>query len=203
MARMSLTCGTVFLCFALKSGLAASPALALDGDASARTGEGEGGALRRQAESGDRAAQLALGTRLMESADDARAAEGIRWLEKAALQGAPVYVILGDAYKNGVGVSRDMIRAARWYELGAEMGDGLAQFEMAKLYLTGTGVETDIVKAVLYLKLADKRVYHQDQRREITDLLKRARWWTSWEEWKRVERLLAEWEPKSLQDLLN
>ena len=160
-------------------------------------------ALRDRAESGDMAAQVALGSRLMESLDDATAAEGVAWLEKAALKGAPVYYVLGDAYARGVGVARDMRAAARWYRLGAEMGDGLAQFAIAKLYLTGTGVDTDIVRAVLYLKLANNRVYDRDRRREIADLLQRARWWTSWEEWKRVEELLSQWKPKTLQDLLN
>ena len=160
-------------------------------------------ALRAQARAGDMAAQVALGTQLMDSLDDATAADGVRWLEKAALQGAPVYCILGDAYADGVGVAQNADSAARWYRLGAELGDGLAQYELAKLYLTGTGVNTDIVRAVLYLKLADKRVYEAERRREIAELLQRARWWTSWEEWKRVEELLAQWEPKTLQDLLN
>ena len=160
-------------------------------------------ALRTDARAGSADAQLALGTFLLTSQDAILLAEGIGWLEKAARQGVPVYVLLGDVYRDGIGAEQDYARAADWYRIAAELGDGLAQFELGRLYLDGDGVERDMVQAVLYLQLAVHRIHDPALREEADEELKRAKWWTSWEEWKKAKALIDNWQPKALPDLLN
>ncbi len=164
---------------------------------------GPGEDLRRAAEAGEGAAQLALGTKLLESEAEADWAEGIAWLEKAARQGAPVYMIIADSYAHGVGMARDPARAAHWYRIGAETGDPLAQYEIGRRYLEGEGVAPDAVQAILYLELAVTRLRDAKVRAQAKRALMRAKWGATPAERARVAALLRAWRPKSLSELLN
>lgn len=44
---------------------------------------------------------------------------------------------LGNMYKNGLGVDKDVAQAARWYHKAAIQGDADAQFSLAVIYLSG------------------------------------------------------------------
>ena len=173
--------------------LAAAPAVA----------QGPREALRKAAEAGDGAAQLALGTALLESGAAADWAEGIAWLEKAARAGAPVYLIIADSYAQGVGVARDPARAADWYRIGAETGDPLAQYEIGRRYLEGDGVAPDPVQAILYLELAVTRLRDAKKREAANWALMRAKWGATPEEREKVAALIRSWRPKPLSELLN
>jgi len=51
--------------------------------------------------------------------------------------------LLGDFYRSGTGVGKDMTEAVRWYSLAAERGDRFAARDLAKMYYQGDGVDKD------------------------------------------------------------
>ncbi len=51
--------------------------------------------------------------------------------------------LLGDFYRSGTGVGKDMVEAVRWYSLAAERGDRFAARDLAKMYYQGDGVGKD------------------------------------------------------------
>ena len=52
--------------------------------------------------------------------------------------------LLGDFYRSGTGVPKDMSEAIRWYSLAAERGDRYSARDLAKIYYQGDGVERDL-----------------------------------------------------------
>jgi TPR repeat protein len=54
----------------------------------------------------------------------------------------------------------------RWYERVARAGDGSAQLEMAKCYLSGTGVRKDVQAALRCLAVANTSEYITEYERE-------------------------------------
>jgi len=159
--------------------------------------------LRERAESGSAEAQLALGTALLERKAERDWSEAVDWLEKAARQGMPVYLLLGDVYHEGLGVARDLVRAAKWYRIGAELGDGMAQLALGRLYLDGDGVPRNLVQAAVYLQLAVERIGDPGVRERAEQALTRAKLWTSWEDWEEARRLARDWKPKPVSELIN
>lgn len=61
---------------------------------------------------------------------------------------------MGLLYDNGVGVERDLARAAEWYRRAAEAGDRTAQSYLGEMYARGHGVETDYAEAVEWYRKA-------------------------------------------------
>lgn len=159
--------------------------------------------LRAAADAGSGSAQLDLGTRLLALGSDESWAEGISWLEKAARGGAPVYILIADSWAEGIGVPPDPARAAEWYRIGAETGDGLAQYEIGRRYLEGDGVEIDMIRAVFYLELALARLDDDTLRAAAEDTLVRARWWITREDRDEVRRMVRTWKPRPLPELIN
>lgn len=84
--------------------------------------------VRARAESGEDAAELELGLRLLMGRDGVRdVPAGVSWISRAAIQGyAPAQSALGFAYENGSGVPRDAEKAAYWLEKAAASGNGIA-----------------------------------------------------------------------------
>ncbi|MGI8611387.1 MAG: tetratricopeptide repeat protein [Sphingomicrobium sp.] len=66
------------------------------------------------------------------------------------------------------GNSRAMFR---WWKRVADMDDGSAQFEMAKCYLTGTGVRQDAQSALRCLAAAVRSPYISEGEREEAQAL--------------------------------
>lgn len=159
--------------------------------------------LRRAYDVGEPGAALALGTALLESDEDAQWAQAIALLEQAASQGAPVYLLIADAYRDGLGVPVDLAKAANWYRIGAETGDGLAQLELGRMYLEGLGLTRDMVQAALYLQLASDRLTDPRLKEDAEAALAHAKWGADWKDWQEVKLLLQSWKPKRLSDLLN
>jgi len=184
------------------AGLTLSVLLMAVAVAPSRAGESQDD-LSAAAEAGSASAQLALGTALLESEAEEDWARGISWLEKAARQGMPVYLLIGDAYRDGIGVARDLEAAARWYRVGAEVGDGLAQLALGKMYLDGEGVIRDLLQAAVYLQLAEQRLSDSEARAQAQEALMRAKLWTSWEDWERARELVRSWKPKPVSELIN
>lgn len=61
---------------------------------------------------------------------------------------------LGNLYLNGLGVPRDYVQAAQWFQKSADMGNPLGKTKLALLYLAGWGVEKSEAKAFLLFREA-------------------------------------------------
>ncbi|KAG0378839.1 hypothetical protein BGX24_002629 [Mortierella sp. AD032] len=73
-------------------------------------------------------------------------------------------VALGDMYREGNGVSKDLQAALDWFSKAAEQGDAVAQYKVGTLYNQGEGVSQDFSKAEeWYLRVA-KQGYASAQR---------------------------------------
>ena len=57
-------------------------------------------------------------------------------------------------YASGQGVAHDDRQAVYWYELAAEQGHALAQYNLGGMYGSGLGVERDPVRAYMWMLLA-------------------------------------------------
>jgi uncharacterized protein len=68
-------------------------------------------------------------------------------LPRAEAGNGPAQVLLGEIYRTGLGVRRDDVEAARWYEKAADQGLPDAQFRLAMLLLEGEGVPRDVDRA--------------------------------------------------------
>ena len=61
---------------------------------------------------------------------------------------------LGQKYNQGVGVGRDDVNAAHWYNKAAEQGHALAQYNLGHLYFSGKGVANDPKMVFRYWSMA-------------------------------------------------
>jgi len=120
-------------------------------------------ALQAKADSGDAAAQVAVGEKFAQAAgaaqDTAEATENwnkaAEWYFKAAARGyIPAEIHLAEAYSYGRGVVRDKVKAAEWYRKAADQGDPGAQGTLATLYTMGQGVAEDDAEAYFWFDLA-------------------------------------------------
>jgi TPR repeat protein len=55
---------------------------------------------------------------------------------------------LGFSYQKGQGVKKNLVEAAKWYQLGAERGDFHAALTLADMYRKGEGVQQNEEKAI-------------------------------------------------------
>jgi hypothetical protein len=113
-------------------------------------------ALLTKANSGDAAAEVAIGDKY--AAGDGVAQNyklGAEWYGKAAALGNILGEIhLADCFRDGRGITRDMTQAAAWYRKAADLGDASAQGTLAMLYTLGQGVPRSDVEAYYWLDLA-------------------------------------------------
>ena len=78
-------------------------------------------------------------------------------LETAAGSRATAQYELASLYRQGLGVEKDVSKAAQWYQKAANQGLAAAQNYLGVLYQNGNGVEKDLTKAAeLYRKAADQ-----------------------------------------------
>lgn len=110
----------------------------------------EPSAVRQSAESGDKQAQLMLGTMYEDGLgglpSDLR--EAAFWYEQAAKQDYPkAQYNLGLLYEDGRGVKQNFDQAAYWYDRAAKAGFAEAQNNLGVLYVLGKGVKKDPKKA--------------------------------------------------------
>src|SRR5437016_5615813 len=67
---------------------------------------------------------------------------------------AQAQLSLGSLYASGMGVSRDLSKAAKWDRKAAQQGLARAQLRVAFEYANGVGVKTDHIEAVKWLRRA-------------------------------------------------
>jgi TPR repeat protein len=66
----------------------------------------------------------------------------------------PAMTLVGELYRDGLGLPRNPQEAVRWYKLAADRGDPPGAFALALSYLRGFGVKQDAQAAVPWLELA-------------------------------------------------
>lgn len=114
----------------------------------------EGAALN-----GDASAQLAFGTAQARSCQGwTNPVEGVEFLHLAAAKGSvPALLVLGEVFRDGKDVPRDVAQAARWFAKAAQQGDPRAINDLGVCYTVGVGGTPDGGKAVqLFLQAAQK-----------------------------------------------
>jgi TPR repeat protein len=122
---------------------------------------------RKKAEAGDADAQVEMGdfysgaqaTSLKSLRDDA---EAFRWYRRAADQkNAFAEYVVGDAYLNGTGVSKDVGAAIPWFRRSADQGNFQAQTGLGWCYENGLGVGKDLGQARRWYQLAANQGWWQ------------------------------------------
>ncbi len=63
-------------------------------------------------------------------------------------------VAVAGYYKDGIGVKKNPALAERFYHRAARRGQPVAQYELGRMYETGTGVRIDYLKAAEWYRLA-------------------------------------------------
>lgn len=83
--------------------------------------------LKEWADRGDSDAQFELGLRMITGEGVKKnLAEGVAFIEKAAKQKhLRAQHIMGTLYEDGVGVKKDLAKAAEWYRISADLGFAL------------------------------------------------------------------------------
>jgi TPR repeat protein len=83
--------------------------------------------------------------------------EATSYFSKAAAKGyVPAYTALADSFLSGDGAVKNEKGAFALYKQAADLGDGVAQFNVAILYRDGIGVEKSIKKSLFYSKKASQ-----------------------------------------------
>ncbi len=65
--------------------------------------------------------------------------EAVKRLDKNKADAAAM-TLIAELYRDGLGVKKDPVEAARWYKLAADRGDPQAQFQLAAAALRGEGL---------------------------------------------------------------
>ena len=82
----------------------------------------------------------------------------ITYLEMLATSGdSEAYIMLGDAYKDGTGVSQDPQKAVAWYEKAAGAGEPFGNECIGMMYYDGDVIPQDYQKAFTYFTKTDGR----------------------------------------------
>lgn len=130
------------------------PALAQN---AAPSTQGVDAALLKMANSGNAAAQVAVGECYAEGKGVARDyAQAAVWYRKAADKGdISGEVHLAGLYRDGgKNFQRDMAQAGQWYRKAADQGDVSSEGTMGTLYSMGQGVPQNYAEAYYWLDLA-------------------------------------------------
>lgn len=88
--------------------------------------------------------------------------EAVASLRPYAKKGdALTQLTLGNMYKKGLGVPKDVNKAAHWYHKAAVQGDPDAKFSLGIMYIRGDGVTGDKTQALNWLKDAAEQGHRQ------------------------------------------
>lgn len=142
----------------------------LEGDGEKHTGEVVK-SFRIAAEAGHREAQFALASVLARSAVDSDKSMAVEWLAKAHEAGHKAAANrLGEMYRDGVGVSRQLDRARNLFQEAAQTGNVNAMYNLARMQNDGLGGPRDTRKALeWYTRAADEG--HEEASEVVEKLL--------------------------------
>jgi TPR repeat protein len=142
----------------LASGSLQETPQAATGNAPAKLSAAEISDLQKRADSGEAAAQLALG-KAYESGNGVpqRRDQAALWYRKAAEQGnANAQNALGVLYWLGDGVESDKNQAVQWYRKAARQGNANAMFNLGAAYYNGEGVGANSTLAFAWFLLSSE-----------------------------------------------
>jgi TPR repeat protein len=131
---------------------------ATPGNAPAKLSAAEISDLQKRVESGEAAAELALG-KACESGNGVphRPDQAAIWYRKAAEQGnASAQNALGVLYWLGDGVESDKNQAVQWYRKAARQGNANAMFNLGAAYYNGEGVGASSTLAYAWFLLSSE-----------------------------------------------
>ncbi len=136
--------------------------------------------LCKRAESGNVAAQTALGICYLDGVDVRRdLSEAFRLLTAAASQGAPRAVSnLARMYAEGLGTDKNLAKAIHLHEAAAEAGEFFSQVALGRIFSRGLGVTADPCAALRWYSDAaaqEGNVADCEELREAKSYAKRAR----------------------------
>ena len=124
------------------------------------------------------------------------AADGLRWLKKAAEAGlARAQYQLGARYQFGIDLPLDYAQAASWYLKAADRGSANAQFRLGILYMNGLGVRRDPIAAHMWLNLAIAQLPPGELRTAAAKLRETVAQKMSAAEVARAQLLARQWRP--------
>jgi len=111
---------------------------------------------RKAAENGEARVQVKLANLLLhDTTGTANYDEVHRLCEKAAKQSsAPGAYCVGELYRQGLGVERDLSKAAAWFSEAANMGLADAALRLGQMYWKGEGLKQDKISAYEFMYLA-------------------------------------------------
>jgi TPR repeat protein len=76
-------------------------------------------------------------------------------LRPHALRGDPLaQLTIGNLYHRGLGIGKNIAKAAKWYKRAAHQGDSDAQFMLGLMYLRGDDVDLNRREATTWLRRA-------------------------------------------------
>lgn len=94
----------------------------------------------------------------VDSFSGARVPHDIRTLLSRAEAGdAGSQYKLGEAYRLGSGVDKDIPRAFKWYGRAAEQGHSGGQYKLGLIYQTGEGIRQNLKRAAEWYRLASRQ----------------------------------------------
>jgi hypothetical protein len=111
---------------------------------------------RKAAESGEAGVQIKLANLLLhDTTGTANYDEVHRLCEKAAKQNSPPGAYcMGKLYQQGLGVERDLPKAAAWFSEASKMGLADAALRLGEMYWKGEGLKQDKISAYEFIYLA-------------------------------------------------
>jgi len=110
---------------------------------------------RKAAENGEGRAQMKLVSVLLQGQSATNYGEVRGLCEKAAnLNFPPGAYCMGHLYEQGLGVERDISKAAKWFSAAANMGLAAAAFRVGEMYWKGEGLKQDRISAYEFIYLA-------------------------------------------------
>ena len=72
-------------------------------------------------------------------------------------------MMLGYCYCKGIGINIDKQKAVELYQKAANLGDEVAQYNLALMYKNGVGIEKDVDKAIYWYEHSAKQGYQNAQ----------------------------------------
>ena len=110
--------------------------------------------LRRSAVLGDERAQFRIGHHYLISENRQMHPQGVAWL-RLAVENGHGYAAwrLAVAYREGIGIEQDLVKAAHYCQIAARAGYAEAQGQLGLFYWYGSGVEKDAQKAYQWLQM--------------------------------------------------
>ena len=96
----------------------------------------------------------------------------VGWLLRGTQAGsAEAMVLLGQRYETGDAIGRDLNQAGQLYSAAAKLNDPVGRYQLAQLYLNGTGTKPDPVRAFVLLEGAKSYPKAVEQLAKLTKSL--------------------------------